>query len=425
MVLTKIPGGLITDSSITSADIQDSTITNSKLVNDPSNASNLNSGSVPAAQLTLAPDPDLSEATNDIALLAFKTQANGNLARYNLVDQSVDAFEDQSGVDTQGAVTRHTVTAVGTTTWTAPTNVSTVTYLGVAGGGGGAGWGGGGAGGYRTGNLSVTAGNDYTITVGDGGAIGNNTTAGTNGGNSVFSTITSAGGGGGGSGAGSAGGSGGGAQYTYGSGGAGNTPSTSPAQGYAGGGGTHTGTGSGTLAGGGGGGSSEVGETGVTNVRGGTGGDGTVNDISGANVTYAGGGGGGGDGRGSTAGGPAGTGGGGAGSNGGTATAGTANTGGGGGGSGIGSPGYGTAGAGGSGIVILKWQPDGASTNETYNSAGKYFSGAVAATGGTKTQVTISDTVYDLFTFTEDGTLTSGAAANVDILVVGGGGSGG
>ena len=36
----------------------------------------------------------------DIALLAFKTQANGNLARYNLVDQSVDAFEDASGIDT-------------------------------------------------------------------------------------------------------------------------------------------------------------------------------------------------------------------------------------------------------------------------------------------------------------------------------------
>ena len=36
---------------------------------------------------------------DDIALLAFKTQANGSLARYNLVDQSVDAFEDASGVD--------------------------------------------------------------------------------------------------------------------------------------------------------------------------------------------------------------------------------------------------------------------------------------------------------------------------------------
>ena len=99
MVLTKIPGSLITDASITSADITDSTITNAKMAVDPANASNLSSGDVPLAQLGNVPDPDLSSQSDDIALLAFKTQANGNLARYNLVDQSVDAFEDASGVD--------------------------------------------------------------------------------------------------------------------------------------------------------------------------------------------------------------------------------------------------------------------------------------------------------------------------------------
>ena len=82
-------------------------------------------------------------------------------------------------------------------TWTAPTGVTSVDYLVVAGGGGGA-QGGGGAGGFRTGTgLAVTAGTDYTITVGGGGTGGN--TAGspahTNGGNSTFSTITSNGGG--------------------------------------------------------------------------------------------------------------------------------------------------------------------------------------------------------------------------------------
>ena len=46
----------------------------------------------------------LTSQKDDIALLAFKTQANGNLARYNLVDQSVDAFEDASGVDTSTSV---------------------------------------------------------------------------------------------------------------------------------------------------------------------------------------------------------------------------------------------------------------------------------------------------------------------------------
>jgi hypothetical protein len=103
MTLTKVVGGIIADSTITSVDILDSTITNAKMAVDPSNASNLNSGDVPAAQLDNAPDTDLTAQKADIALLAFKTQANGNLARYNLVDQSVDAFEDATGVDAGGS----------------------------------------------------------------------------------------------------------------------------------------------------------------------------------------------------------------------------------------------------------------------------------------------------------------------------------
>ena len=84
--------------------------------------------------------------------------------------------------------------------WTAPTGVTQVEYLVVAGGGS-SGWnhgGGGGAGGFRTGTgFSVTAGTNYSITVGAGGAAQNTTnSAGNNGSDSVFSTITSTGGGG-------------------------------------------------------------------------------------------------------------------------------------------------------------------------------------------------------------------------------------
>ena len=106
MPLTKIPGTSIADDAITSAkitdgtivaaDIANTTITSGNMALDPRNASNLNSGDVPLAQLD---NVDLTALSDDIALLAFKTQANGNLARYNLVDQSVDAFEDASGVD--------------------------------------------------------------------------------------------------------------------------------------------------------------------------------------------------------------------------------------------------------------------------------------------------------------------------------------
>ena len=86
-------------------------------------------------------------------------------------------------------------------TWTAPTGVTSVDYLVVAGGASGASasgaqGGGGGAGGFRTGTaLAVTAGTTYTITVGAGGASSSLGSGGNNGSNSVFSSITSAGGG--------------------------------------------------------------------------------------------------------------------------------------------------------------------------------------------------------------------------------------
>ena len=86
-------------------------------------------------------------------------------------------------------------TFTANSTWTCPAGVTEVEYLVVAGGGGGGSnaGGGGGAGGFRTGTgLSVTAGTDYTITVGGGGSQN------TNGNDSIFSTITSTAGGKGG-----------------------------------------------------------------------------------------------------------------------------------------------------------------------------------------------------------------------------------
>ena len=240
----------------------------------------------------------------------------------------------------------------------------TADYLVVAGGGGGGGrgGGGGGAGGMRctvtgTGGsgslesaLSLTGGTTHTVTVGAGGAGGHNIhepyTQGKIGSDSVFSTITSAGGGtGGGTNGenGGAGGSGGGGGAQSGTGG-----SASPSgQGFAGG------AGNSTPRGGGGGGASATGTSGSSS---GNGGAGRATSISGSSVTYAGGGGGGAwD---AVSGGTGGTGGGG---NGGAAStngsAATANTGSGGGAGGHngtgGASNYG--GAGGSGIVIVRY----------------------------------------------------------------------
>ena len=258
----------------------------------------------------------------------------------------------------------HTFRQSGTFT---PLQSLTADYLVVAGGGGGGRYkaGGGGAGGLRstvtaTGGggslesaLSLTANTAYTVTVGAGGAggidAGQPACDGTNGSNSVFSTITSTGGGGGSGGYGSppfnngaTGGSGGGGfAETNQTGG-----SFTANQGFAG----QTGSSTATQYGGGGGG---AGETGGTDGNG-EGGDGVAVSISGSSVTYAGGGGGGSNFATAKSGG---SGGGGTGGQltGATQTAGTANTGGGGGGgAGDASSDY-TGRAGGSGVVIVRY----------------------------------------------------------------------
>ena len=259
---------------------------------------------------------------------------------------------------------------------------NTVEYAVVAGGGGGS-FGGGGGGGFRqtfpspaTGGFAITA-SCFPITVG-GGGVGRVCGTATPGSNSIFSSITSAGGGraggaSGNGGDGDDGGSGGGAGHgttntgSKDDGGSGNVPAVSPAQGFDGGQGFQNGC---YYGGGGGGGAGAIGTnalgTNPTNTyTGGNGGVGApIADSNfgptapsygtsgpGSGRYFSGGGGGayyyspgygeggaGGGGRSASSGsGP-------------SSVAGTVNTGGGGGG----SNGYGRA--GGSGIVIIRYK---------------------------------------------------------------------
>jgi hypothetical protein len=280
-------------------------------------------------------------------------------------------------VATCGDYKIHTFTGPGTFTVSNAGNASgsnVVDYLVVAGGGGGGGgtpcgggYGGAGAGGFReskaTGapwtasplasstSLPVSA-TAYPITVGGGGPGGpgpGGPYQGTVGVNSVFSTITSAGGGYGGTAStspvvGGNGGSGGGPGYgpspsTPTTAGAGNTPPVNPPQGNPSGTAIYAGP---AYGGAGGGGATSAGGNG-SGSGGGAGGNGATTSISTTSITYAGGGGGG-------PGGAAGPGGGGAGG-GGPGVAGTTNRGGGGGGGGLSS-----GGNGGSGIVIIRYK---------------------------------------------------------------------
>ena len=286
----------------------------------------------------------------------------------------------------------HTFTGPGTFCVSSLACVSAnnqVSYIVVGGGGGGGGGGGpsagsgaagagGGAGGFRedkspvtpytasplegAGSITVTA-TAFPITVGGGGSgappsPGCGTAS--SGGNSVFSTITSAGGGGGANNVadGANGGSGGGAGQGS-SAGSGNTPPVSPAQGNDGGGASGP-----NNSGGGGGGATQAGQVGTaagspaTGGIGGAGGAGATTNITGSPVGYAGGGGGGAGGDipvgPSGPGGPASDGGGAGGAAGQPGSNGTDNRGGGGGAGGA-NPGK-TGSTGGSGVVIIRYK---------------------------------------------------------------------
>jgi hypothetical protein len=333
------------------------------------------------------------QVQSNIAMLGFKVAVNGSLVKYNLVDQTIDEYQDASGVDASASTNEvrnasdyysgiGTVTPSvtedsddsgtdGDYTWYKWTDTAatgsyqndteqSVEWLCTAGGGGGGvGWygGGGGAGGYRAGTHSdISADTTLTLTVGAGGA--GSTTGGGKGDDGGISsiasdgsetTVTSTGGGGGASRSGdpgSTGGSGGGAAQNTGSAGSATsitpvTGETTTVQGFAGG--------AGGGYGGGGGGAGEVGGVGDATDHGGPGGNGVQNDIAGSTIYYAGGGGGGSKGTPDNAGGEGG--GGDGGQSAGLGTAGTDGLGGGGGGGG----GSGIHGSdGGNGIVVLR-----------------------------------------------------------------------
>ena len=233
--------------TIRSEDITAAQVKTADMAVDPTNASNLSSGSVPLAQLGNAPETDLGPTEDDIAVLGFQVAAASDLAKYSLRDQIVDTFQDATGVDASAStnevrdatgkyyeggssitptVTGGTITTDGAYTvhkFLTGANLVTDTAQSydvlVVGGGGGAGrrhGGGGGAGGliYISG-YSVTAAT-HAVVVGAGGTGATNSSgaSATNGADSTFMNLTALGGGVGASDSGShnvnTGGSGGG-----------------------------------------------------------------------------------------------------------------------------------------------------------------------------------------------------------------------
>ena len=419
MAKTKVKTRGLTDLNVTNAKIAAGTIDVTSKITGIVPAANLGTGTA-SSSTYLAGDGSykaLSEyddntVQSNIAMLGFKVAINGSLAKYNLVDQAIDEYEDTSGIDASASTNEVRAGSAGAyyysgavlpivtqdadetgtdgdyswykwtdTAATGSYSISSAVtheFLVVAGGGGGGAirGGGGGAGGLRTSYGSVSGGGTsaesdkdfgvdvtYTITVGAGGA--GNVSGGGSGSNgadgsassitgSDIDDVTTVGGGGGlgnaSSGNGRDGGSGGAMTD--------NQTSETTGQGTA----EEGFDGAPFYAGssGGGGGAAGLGIAGSSGAAG-TGGIGLDITITGSSVGYAGGGGGGATSSDTRA--TASHGGGAGGESGVTpAPSGTANTGGGGGGA------YSTSaydgGAGGSGIVVLRRLTE---TGSSYN----------------------------------------------------------
>jgi hypothetical protein len=325
---------------------------------------------------------DTTTIEDDIALLGFKVAVAGTMAKYNLVDQTEDAFMDPTGIDALAStgeirnaanyysgISAASVTATGGTIsvdgdytvhkFTGNGNFVTdteqdVRIMLIAGGGSGgvdAGGGGGAGGMVDTGayNFTVSAAT-HAVVIGTGGASVGGVSGGNRGLDSTFSTLTAKGGGGAGgwTGASTDGGSGGGGAQTSGNnaGSAGIQPSQSGDSGTYGYGNLGP-SGASSVDAGGGGGAGAAGS-------GRTGGSGKESNIlvAASNVFYAGGGGGAAMSGSTTGSSPGGGGTGAAGVTHQSGGAGTVNTGsGGGGGAGGGAA---TSGAGGSGLFALR-----------------------------------------------------------------------
>ena len=188
-------------------------------------ASKLASGTIPdarfpatlpavsGANLTNIPTvTDINNLINNIAMLGFKVATNGSLTKYDLVDQAVDEFTDASGIDASASTnetltggyyvgqsgsrptggTISTSTISGTEyrihTFTSDGNFvvgqsGTVDMLIVGGGGGGGNYLGGGGGGgaaLLVQSRDITAAT-YAVSVGAGGAGGQDSDTADNG----------------------------------------------------------------------------------------------------------------------------------------------------------------------------------------------------------------------------------------------------
>src|SRR5210317_1777158 len=129
---TVLDSTLIADGTITSAKIADGAIVNADLnssaaiatskisglaasaTTDTTNAANISSGTIADARISAssvqqhATSFDDNKLVNDISTLALRQASDQNKSAYNTNSQSVDVFQDDTGIDTETNTDRDT-----------------------------------------------------------------------------------------------------------------------------------------------------------------------------------------------------------------------------------------------------------------------------------------------------------------------------
>ncbi len=171
------------------------TVDNARITLDATEIPNLDAakittGDIDAARLT---NVDLSKLEYNQAILAFKVASANQLAKFSMVDQVIDEYQDATGIDAGnstnefaggsgtskyyygGAIGSPTTTVKSHTganqTFAVPSGVTTITLKlwGAGGGSGGSGAAVGGGGGFVQENISVTPSETLNVKVGGGG----------------------------------------------------------------------------------------------------------------------------------------------------------------------------------------------------------------------------------------------------------------
>src|SRR5210317_1230503 len=152
---TVLDSTLIEDGTITSAKIADGAIVNADLnssaaidtskisglaasaTTDTTNAANISSGTIADARISAssvqqhATSFDDNKIVNDISTLALRQASDQNKSAYNTNSQSVDVFQDDTGIDTETNTDRNaseyvssTVSGTGSGSWTTDSDTS-------------------------------------------------------------------------------------------------------------------------------------------------------------------------------------------------------------------------------------------------------------------------------------------------------------